>query len=756
MYTAVSGRQTMTIGSLREKRQDKTKHKKKPLKPGPLVSKKNGIPYDYLVIIDAGSKGSRVHVYSWLNPKGVLENEAKLAHFHKIRDSRKEQEVSSDDESDSAGEEEENKEGGGGGEKESAKTTLFPRIRTKPKWHKKIVPGISSFNNAPYKIGNHHLAKLLARASKIVPKSQHFRTPIFLHATAGMRLLPPTEQQQILNEICKFFQNQSDFFMPDCASHVNVIDGDYEGLYGWLSINTLIGAFDQPEKHQHGKNHTTYGLLDMGGASTQVVFQPNSTEIEEHQNNLYHIILRKIPALNSSGKKINFDEPQLKEFNVYSDSFLGFGMFQARSRYLSSLVASDDKEYQYHYWGRTKSPMNDPCIPKGFTTTEVVGDSSYDFIGESNFEKCLTNIFPVLQNSTHGGAPKANCKQFSEIDETSECLLNELIPSFDFDVNHFIGVSGYWDAINALLSQREKRDGQDDQKNDYDYQTIFNKTQKVCSQSWSTLLELNMQKKERKRLSEEELSQLCFKASWILNFLHLGLGFPRFGIDNPSPETNKGFQTLQLVEKLDGSAFSWALGRAMLYANDEYIQAFNNYTASVDESKSSVRIQRPGFFHSPSEALYQFGAEQNNIAGRPPYEPFDETKTYHYYDYEKYNDANDDDESKWNIEPHRWYGMIVFGLLLGIVAWLMIGSRRRQLFVTKVTTAFRKLVRMTPGYNGAKYSSVPPGDAEMAFELGELDKDDENEDDNNNDDDDDDDRFRISDDEEEGQLTHHS
>ena len=173
----------------------------------------------------------------------------------------------------------------------------FPKIQSKKKWHQKVKPGISSFNLSPQKIGNYHLKHLLQLASSVVPKSQHYRTPIFLHSTAGMRLLTPTEQTLILNNICSYITNNSDFYIPECASHINVIDGDFEGIYGWLSINSLKGAFDNPEQHDHGKSHSTYGLLDMGGASTQVVFQPNNTEIKEHQNNLFKITLAQVPHL---------------------------------------------------------------------------------------------------------------------------------------------------------------------------------------------------------------------------------------------------------------------------------------------------------------------------------------------------------------------------------------------------------------------------------------------------------------------------
>ena len=37
----------------------------------------------------------------------------------------------------------------------------------------------------------------------------------------------------------------------------------------------------------------------------------------------------------------------------------------------------------------------------------------------------------------------------------------------------------------------------------------------------------------------------------------------------------------------------------------------------------------------------------------------------------------DYDELKWYIEPHRWYGIIIFGGLLSFILWLLLGSQGR-------------------------------------------------------------------------------
>ncbi|KAK6455678.1 nucleoside diphosphatase [Scheffersomyces xylosifermentans] len=751
------------------------KKKLKPVKPGPLYSE-DGIPYDYIVVIDAGSKGSRVYVYNWLNPAVALEKKHNLAEayskpklnllkrFSEPRSEPEEGVESDDSDSDSDDDDddkeetpEKNKKGGkkNKGNKDDKKkkkkkleSVKFPKINSKKKWHQKVKPGISSFNSSPQKIGKHHLNYLLRLASSVVPKSQHYRTPIFLHSTAGMRLLNPTEQQQILDNICSYISSNSDFYIPECSSHVNVIDGDIEGIYGWLSINSLKGALDHPEKHDHGKNHNTYGLLDMGGASTQVVFQPNKTEIDEHSNNLFRISFAEVPIIaNRSEREVksvgDYNIPERKEFNVYSDSFLGFGMYQAHNRYLSSLFHSYLEEHDVNEQSRIfksiGTPIPDPCLPKGYTTKAEIDDYSVDFTGESDFSKCLTKIFPVLSNNTYSAAQgkSGNCKQFSEEDQVSSCLLNDLIPAFDFDVNHFVGVSGYWDAISSLLSYENvkgpasKRDNEDSPKDDgstsekpddsadtYDYKVIYTQTNKICSSPLGTLIELNTAKPASKQLTDEELSELCFKSSWILNFLHLGLGFPRLGIDN-EPAKNKHFKSLELVEDIGGSSFSWTLGRAILYANDEYVQAFNNYTIKIlnlsaedIEASSEHFLKKPGFYHTASSSVYHFGAEQNGIPPRPMFVAPRDGEKYHHYDYETPYRV-DSSESKWYIEPHRWYGIVIFIGLLGFIGWLMLGRSGRSLVVERGKNKLKRFIQ--PLLRRPTYIAVPfDGDAEIS------------------------------------------
>lgn len=666
-------------------------------KKGPIYE--GDIPYDYIVIIDAGSKGSRVYVYNWLNLGFSLEKGYNMAHPMIRSLTPNDDDTDSDDDTDN--------------ETSSPHEYQVPKISTKKKWRTKIKPGISTFAQSPQKIGKHHLKYLLNLAEKVVPKSQHHRTPIFLHSTAGMRLLTPSQQQTVLDEVCEYFTSKSSFFLPDCSSHINVIEGDIEGLYGWLSSNYLMGSFDHPQDHQHGKGHTTYGLLDMGGASTQVVFQPNTTETEEHKNNLYKFDLFKLPLL-EDGK---YKDPDSLQFDVYSDSYLGLGMTQAYEKYLKSLTEQTEREGSRFL--NYRPPINDPCLPKGYTISRTVDGENFDFTGDSDFQQCLLSIFPVLSKGAYGHSdkPSGNCQQYDDQADVSSCLLNDLIPAFDFDINYFLGVSGYWYAISKLTDYNEKRDGKNvhnpdkflkgaggdssdgkedgkggkknkDKNETYDYKVIYENTSNLCLKSYAELMKLNEGKSPDDQLHLDELTSLCFKSTWILNFLHVGLGFPRFGIDEVK---STKFKSLEFVDKINGQEFSWTLGRALLYANDEYIQAYNNFTKQ--------EVKRSGFTYSASPNIFHYGSEQNGVMPRPLFNR--EAAMAENPDV----DSDDDDshaELKWYIQPHRWYGIGFLGILLLLIFWLLIGKQRR----TKITKTISTKIRSLKNFRSVKYTQV--------------------------------------------------
>jgi golgi apyrase len=127
----------------------------------------------YGIVLDAGSSGTRIYIYRWLR-----NDLAKL---------------------------------------ESSNPSSLPQLMSQEKWTKKVHIGLSTYGETPSIIGDDHLKPLLDHALEYVPSSLVSETPIFLLATAGMRLLPQHQQENILNTVCKYVQSKTSFLLPDCS-----------------------------------------------------------------------------------------------------------------------------------------------------------------------------------------------------------------------------------------------------------------------------------------------------------------------------------------------------------------------------------------------------------------------------------------------------------------------------------------------------------------------------------------------------------
>ncbi|ELU05971.1 hypothetical protein CAPTEDRAFT_31794, partial [Capitella teleta] len=62
-----------------------------------------------------------------------------------------------------------------------------------------IKPGLSSFAETPEK-GAKSLVELLEIANRVIPEKQRAETWVALKATAGLRALPSTQSEALLNE----------------------------------------------------------------------------------------------------------------------------------------------------------------------------------------------------------------------------------------------------------------------------------------------------------------------------------------------------------------------------------------------------------------------------------------------------------------------------------------------------------------------------------------------------------------------------
>ncbi|XP_034537300.1 ectonucleoside triphosphate diphosphohydrolase 6 isoform X2 [Notolabrus celidotus] len=100
-----------------------------------------------------------------------------------------------------------------------------------------IKPGLSAYADDPEqcKAG---IAELLEVAKSTVPISVWSATPVVLKATAGLRLLPGEKAKHLLDQVKAMFMESPFLSADDCVS---IMDGTDEGISAWITVNFLTG-----------------------------------------------------------------------------------------------------------------------------------------------------------------------------------------------------------------------------------------------------------------------------------------------------------------------------------------------------------------------------------------------------------------------------------------------------------------------------------------------------------------------------------
>nr|XP_018680908.1 PREDICTED: probable apyrase 6 [Musa acuminata subsp. malaccensis] len=130
----------------------------------------------------------------------------------------------------------------------------------------RVTPGLSAFSGDPERAGA-SLEELLEFAKGKVAKDRWRDTEVRLMATAGLRMVDMGPRERIL-ESCRRVLRLSGFrFKNEWAT---VIPGSDEGTYAWVAANYALGSLGgDPEK--------TTGIMELGGASAQVTFVSSET-----------------------------------------------------------------------------------------------------------------------------------------------------------------------------------------------------------------------------------------------------------------------------------------------------------------------------------------------------------------------------------------------------------------------------------------------------------------------------------------------
>ncbi|XP_074578258.1 putative apyrase 6 [Curcuma longa] len=125
-------------------------------------------------------------------------------------------------------------------------------------------PGLSSYLGDP-ELSGESLVELLEFAKEKVPMDWHKVTEVRLMATAGLRMVEVGLRERILESCRRVLRLSSFQFKDDWAT---VISGSDLGVYAWVAANYALGTLG-------GDPNNTTGILELGGASAQVTFVSN-------------------------------------------------------------------------------------------------------------------------------------------------------------------------------------------------------------------------------------------------------------------------------------------------------------------------------------------------------------------------------------------------------------------------------------------------------------------------------------------------
>ncbi|XP_009083463.1 PREDICTED: ectonucleoside triphosphate diphosphohydrolase 4, partial [Acanthisitta chloris] len=387
---------------------------------------------------------------------------------------------------------------------------------------------ISEFANSPDQVSD-YISPLLSFAAEHVPRAKHKETPLYILCTAGMRILPESQQKAILEDLLTDIPVHFDFLFSD--SHAEVISGKQEGVYAWIGINFVLGRFEHTddeaeavvevqvpgsESRESILRRRTVGILDMGGVSTQIAYEVPKTE-EVAKNLLAEF-------------NLGCDAHQTEHvYRVYVATFLGFGGNAARQRYEESLFAST--VLKNRVLGRqtglsSDSPYLDPCLPLD-AEDEIQQNGQVLYLrGTGDFHLCREILQPFM-NKTN---------------ETQTSLNGVYQPAVHFQNSEFYGFSEFYYCTEDVLRMG----------GDYNAAKFTKAAKDYCGTKWSVLRERFDRGLYASHADLHRLKYQCFKSAWMYEVFHSGFSFP------------VGYSNLKTALQVYDKEVQWTLG-AILY-----------------------------------------------------------------------------------------------------------------------------------------------------------------------------------------------
>lgn len=328
-------------------------------------------------------------------------------------------------------------------------------------------PGISSYASDPVKAGE-SLSECMQEAEQRVPRDRHQETPLYLGATAGMRLLnieDSSASDRVFQAVGEALQKS-----PFSFQGARILSGQEEGAFGWVTVNYLDERLSQGLE--------TTGALDLGGASTQISFISDSFDGSES------------PANSVTFRLYGND------YNLYTHSFLCYGKDQVLRLVLAHQTQSG------------LGTVADPCFHSGFSETK-----NYSALYDS---PCVSNRKPSAAPATFTHTGTGDFLQCQEMVKKvfnfnncnySQCSFNGVFQPLV--QGPFGAFSAYYFVMNFLNLTDTS----------IPLEVVKQKLTRYCATPWHEITQ------QHPGVKVKYLAEYCFSGTYILTLLTEGYNF---------------------------------------------------------------------------------------------------------------------------------------------------------------------------------------------------------------------------------------
>jgi Golgi nucleoside diphosphatase len=368
-----------------------------------------------------------------------------------------------------------------------------------------------------------------------------YRYPIYLKATGGLRTLPTQDRLRLVEAVRILFSNTTfnPFHFAD-IEQVRVISGEEEAIYGWAAVNFAMGTL---VKDTEGTGtvlnpQRTWGVMEMGGASTQIAFFQNNQDV-----------MANLIKLQIGGAR---------HWNVYAHSFLYFGINGAWDRLNAQLYFANGGNNN-----KGTTAVN-PCLPQHSNTT---------FTSWIHYNEQGGYLLPRSDNrSTVYSTVMTNDEyDFNECTRITRALLRKEANTEWVDFSHD-GDCSFAGVYQPPLLTNTKETTKHPELNQFILTSNFNAiwnflqlinpstveqlgqaAQMICSMD-ATQLRLYNSVLQSPVDHDHELFQYCFRSVFAFEMLHTGYGFP---LDF----------SIVAGDVVNGQKLGWALGSTLYEIN---------------------------------------------------------------------------------------------------------------------------------------------------------------------------------------------